>query len=118
MLSEKTNALTFYREFISKFSIFSFRFRFFGATGDNANNRNMAGYFGPLFRNFRFYGGRPGEELTRGGVGHISMRRGAAHCARRIWAGSIALGRGTPCWYAAGGCYARQSLGTWICVFL
>jgi len=42
------------------------RFRFFGATGDNANNRNMAGYFGPLFRNFRFYGGRPGEELTRG----------------------------------------------------
>ena len=26
----------------------------------------MAGYFGPLFRNFRFYGGRPGEELTRG----------------------------------------------------
>ena len=66
MLSEKTNAFTFYREFISTFTIFSFRFRFFGATGDNANNRNMAGYFGPLFRNFRFYGGRPGEELTRG----------------------------------------------------
>lgn len=43
-------------------------FRFFGATGDKdaSRPRNVAGYFGPLFRNFRFYGGSPGEDLTRG----------------------------------------------------
>jgi len=32
-------------------------------------NRNLAGLFGPLFNryeNFRYYGGRPGEELARG----------------------------------------------------
>merc|ERR1712158_50517 len=50
-------------------------FRFFGgvgdggASGDPARNRNLAGFFGPLFNryeNFRYYGGRPGEELARG----------------------------------------------------
>ena len=41
-------------------------FRFFG----RAPSRNRAGFLGPLFsdryQNFRFYGGRPGEELARG----------------------------------------------------
>jgi len=50
-------------------------FRFFGAPGDGGGsgelnpNRNLAGFFGPLFNryeNFRYYGGRPGEELARG----------------------------------------------------
>merc|ERR1719350_785184 len=50
-------------------------FRFFGGVGDGgasgepARNRNLAGFFGPLFNryeNFRYYGGRPGEELARG----------------------------------------------------
>ena len=44
-------------------------FRFFGANGDKdgsgSRTRNFAGYYGPLFRNFRFYGGSPTEELTR-----------------------------------------------------
>merc|ERR1711963_1320580 len=41
-------------------------FRFFG----RAPSRNRAGFLGPLFsdryENFRYYGGRPGEELARG----------------------------------------------------
>merc|ERR1712241_1167620 len=50
-------------------------FRFFGGIGDRGEsgdlqrNRNLAGFFGPLFNryeNFRYYGGRPGEELARG----------------------------------------------------
>jgi len=50
-------------------------FRFFGGIGDGGGsgelhrNRNLAGFFGPLFNryeNFRYYGGRPGEELARG----------------------------------------------------
>ena len=47
-------------------------FRFFGGLGDNSVERqhsNLAGFFGPLFNryeNFRYYGGRPGEELARG----------------------------------------------------
>merc|ERR1719211_359515 len=50
-------------------------FRFFGGPGDGGGsgelnrNRNLAGFFGPLFdryENFRYYGGRPGEELARG----------------------------------------------------
>ena len=42
-------------------------FRFFGANGDKVGSgtRKFAGYYGPLFRNFRFYGGSPTEELTR-----------------------------------------------------
>jgi len=48
------------------------RFRFFGGTGDGGGsgelhgNRNLAGFFGPRYENFRYYGGRPGEELARG----------------------------------------------------
>lgn len=47
-------------------------FRFFGGIGDTSSSergRNLAGFFGPLFNrygNFRYYGGRPGEELARG----------------------------------------------------
>lgn len=46
-------------------------FRFFGGTGagDRGTDRGkLAGFFGPLYRydNFRYYGGRPGEELARG----------------------------------------------------
>merc|ERR1712203_351894 len=46
-------------------------FRFFGGVGDGgasgepARNRNLAGFFGPLFNryeNFRYYGGRPSTE--------------------------------------------------------
>merc|ERR1740116_444992 len=49
-------------------------FRFFGGVGDGgasgepARNRNLAGFFGPLFNryeNFRYYGGRPGEWRTQ-----------------------------------------------------
>ena len=43
-------------------------FRFFG--GANTERRpasSSAGFYGPLFgKNFRFYGGRPGDELARG----------------------------------------------------
>lgn len=39
-------------------------FRFFGR---EASPSSSAGYYGPLFgKNFRFYGGRPGDELARG----------------------------------------------------
>jgi len=50
-------------------------FRFFGGIGDGGGSgerhrsRNLAGFFGPLYNrydNFRYYGGRPGEELARG----------------------------------------------------
>jgi len=45
-------------------------FRFFGDGGDLQRSRNLAGFFGPVFNpryeNFRYYGGRPGEELARG----------------------------------------------------
>jgi len=46
-------------------------FRFFGGgdRGGSVSDRGkLAGFFGPLYRydNFRYYGGRPGEELARG----------------------------------------------------
>lgn len=50
-------------------------FRFFGSGGGDRGGSGvsdrggkLAGFFGPLYRydNFRFYGGRPGEELARG----------------------------------------------------
>jgi len=44
-------------------------FRFFGGGLGDHDRGKLAGFFGPLFDrydNFRYYGGRPGEELARG----------------------------------------------------
>lgn len=46
-------------------------FRFFGSSASGGDDRRhgLAGFFGPIFNrydNFRYYGGRPGEELARG----------------------------------------------------
>jgi len=57
------------RRSLSPFRSSQTGFRFYGGQTGTGDRAKLAGFFGPLFdryENFRYYGGRPGEELARG----------------------------------------------------